>query len=151
MTEDWGNFELNESAAIDTSQIEDRSRAHDRGRLPWPTAVVAIVVLLLIGGIAVTAMLRWGFQQAKDVLYILSPLIGVIVGASITYFFTRTAAAQALSALTTQTQRQAESLNREIARTARLHNALTAAMAHLDPSVAEELLRDQTIRSAFGP
>jgi len=149
MTEDWGNFDLNENADIDTSLIELRRGDRERGRSPWPAAIVACAVLLLIGGIAVVALLRWGFQQAKDVLDVLSPLAGVVIGASMTYFLMRAAAGQAPLARQSRTDRLAESLEREIERTTRLHNALTAAMAHLDPAVTRELLRDPTIRSAF--
>src|SRR5690242_4629143 len=71
------------------------SRISPNARSDWPAAVVALGILLLLGAVLVTATLRFDAAQVKDLLGTLAPVIGVVTGAFVTYFFTRQAAATA--------------------------------------------------------
>ncbi|WP_328524060.1 hypothetical protein [Kribbella sp. NBC_00359] len=66
----------------------------------WPAVVVAVGILLLLGAILVTATARWSADDVRDFVGTLSPVIGVVTGAFVTYFFTR----QATAAATTSAQ-----------------------------------------------
>lgn len=61
----------------------------------WPAVVVAIGILLLLGAILVTAAARWSAAELQDVAGVLAPVLGVVTGAFVTYFFTRHTAAAA--------------------------------------------------------
>jgi hypothetical protein len=58
------------------------------GTAGW-SAVVAVAVLLVIGAIAVTAMVQYPVSEAKQVLDWMAPLIAVVTGAFVGFFFTR--------------------------------------------------------------
>jgi hypothetical protein len=139
----------------------------------WPAAVVAVGILLLLGAILVTATARWSAADVRDLVGTLSPVIGVVAGAFVTYFFTRqattaaTTSAQAASdtatkraeaaeaQLTSESERldsqrrsDAEQLRAERQRSANLHNALTAAMAIPDDETTRQKLRNDHVINA---
>ena len=65
----------------------------------WPSALVALGLIALIGAITVTAIVRYeNIDDALKFWSALSGLLGVITGAAVTYFFTRTAVTAATSA-----------------------------------------------------
>jgi len=71
------------------------------------SAFVAVAVLLVIGAIAVTAMIQYPVADAKQVLAWMAPLIAVVTGAFVGYFFTRgqvNAATQTAQTATQQAQ-----------------------------------------------
>jgi hypothetical protein len=64
----------------------------------WPSAVVALGLLALIGGITIAAILSYDSSEALEFWSALSGLLGVITGAAATFFFTRSAVTAAQSA-----------------------------------------------------
>jgi hypothetical protein len=48
----------------------------------WPAVVVAVGILLLLGGVLVTATARWTAADLKDIVGTLSPVLGVVTGAA---------------------------------------------------------------------
>jgi hypothetical protein len=125
--------------------------------------VVAVGILLLLGGVLVTATARWTAADLKDVLGSLSPVLGVVTGAFVTYFFTRQAAASASGAArdaadtaakaadTTQTQLASTTaeLQSQLQRSRALHNALSVALAMVDERTAKRMREDRTIGSVL--
>lgn len=62
----------------------------------WPSAAVALGLLVLIGAIAVSAIRRYPTpEEALKVWAALSVLIGVVTGAFVAYFFTKDQVKQA--------------------------------------------------------
>jgi len=62
----------------------------DDNKVVWPSAVVAIVLLLLIGTVLVASILK--YSSVDDALRYsnsLAGLLGVVTGAFVSYFFTR--------------------------------------------------------------
>jgi hypothetical protein len=55
----------------------------------WPTAGVMIALILIVGAIAVAAVVRYTADDALRIWTVLDPLVGVIVGAAGTYWFAR--------------------------------------------------------------
>src|SRR5688500_9093164 len=112
----------------------------------WGAVVVAVGILLLLAGVLVTATARWTAGDVGDLLGSLAPVLGVVTGAFVTYFFTRQATATATSAAQTATdmavksteatraqmESQNEQLESQMQRARALHNALTAAFGMVD-------------------
>lgn len=129
----------------------------------WPAVVVAIGILVLLGAVLVTATARWSAGDLRELIGTLAPVLGVVTGAFVTYFFTRQAAATATTVAQTATdaavktsesaQAQLESqANRLEAQTQRarvLHNALTAAFGMVDEETAQRMRKDRTIGGAL--
>lgn len=64
----------------------------------WPAVVVAMGIIVLLGAVLVTAAARWKASDFQDVVGSLAPVLGVVTGAFVTFFFTRQAAANASNA-----------------------------------------------------
>lgn len=113
---------------------------------PWPSAVVAISILALIGAVTVTAIVRYPtLEEALQIWQAMAALIGLVTGAFVTYFFTRA------SVETAQTQaRDARELATEEGHRAyTTRQALTQAVGLLPPDEFEKLLRDPAYRVAM--
>ncbi len=59
--------------------------------ITWPSAIVACTLIALVGTITVTAIVRYTADDALKVWSALGPVVGVITGVLVTYFFTRKA------------------------------------------------------------
>jgi hypothetical protein len=64
----------------------------------WPSALVAVAILALIGAVFVTAAIRYDPAELNDLLGYLAPILGVVSGAMVAFFFTRQATAAAVGA-----------------------------------------------------
>lgn len=129
----------------------------------WPAVVVALGILLLLGAVLVTATARWTAADLKEVLTALAPVLGVITGAFVTYFFTRHANAAATDAAASAkdtADRAAEDardrarsetvrLQAQTERSRALHNALTAALSMVDDETSAKLRKDRVISSVL--
>ena len=105
------------------------------------SAIVAVAVLLVIGAIAVVAIIRYDVTGAKEVLDWMAPLIAVVTGAFVGYFFTRGQVSIANRAADTATQQAASATQQAQALTAEATQAKTEAvnMAKAVADVAGEL------------
>jgi hypothetical protein len=68
--------------------------ADDQPTMPqgvsWPSAVVAVAVIAVVGGVAIAAIEKYStVDEALKFWSALSGLIGLITGAFVTYFFSR--------------------------------------------------------------
>jgi len=63
----------------------------DRQDAGWPSAIVGVALLLAITTIASVAIWKYSVDDALKVWSALGTLVGVVTGAFVTYFFTRTA------------------------------------------------------------
>lgn len=129
----------------------------------WPAVVVALGILFLLGAVLVTAAARWTAADLKEVLSALAPVLGVITGAFVTYFFTRrandAATSAAASAKDTAEKAAEDARNRaqvdtdrlqvQTERARALHNALTAAMSMVDDQTSAKLRQDRVISSVL--
>jgi hypothetical protein len=135
--------------AVVTSSAPGQRQVSD-----WPAVVVALGILLLLGAVLVTATARWTERDMRDLLAGLAPVLGVVTGAFVTYFFTRQATATAQS-MAASASRQADSVqvrfDSQLQRTRSLHNALSTALAMVDTETAGRMRQDPTIRAALGP
>jgi di/tricarboxylate transporter len=138
--------------------LASRSSTAGSSASDWPAVVVAVGILVLLGAILVTATTRWTEVELKDLLGSLGPILALVTGAFVTYFFTRqatasaTTAAQAATDMASKTSEAAQvQLTSQTARARALHNALTTAMAIADNATAEKMRQDPTIRAVLAP
>jgi uncharacterized membrane protein HdeD (DUF308 family) len=122
----------------------------------WPAVVVALGILILLGGVLVTATARWTAADLKDVIGTLAPVLGVVTGAFVTYFFTRQANMAATNASLSAADAavdQAASAKKELAgqieRSQALHNALTAVLSMTDVDTARIMRSDPIVSAAL--
>ena len=129
----------------------------------WPAVVVAMGILVLLGAVLVTATARWNADDLKDIIGSLAPVLGVVTGAFVTYFFTRQAtvtatnvaqaatddAAKTRESTQAQLKSQDERLDAQTQRARALHNALTAAFGMVDQATASRMRQDRTIGGAL--
>src|SRR3712207_1743936 len=58
--------------------------------IEWPSAVVASMLVFLIGAVAVTAIIKYPtVAEALQIWNSLTAVVGVLTGAFVSYFFTR--------------------------------------------------------------
>jgi hypothetical protein len=116
--------------------------------IDWPSAVVATAILTLIGAVTIAGIIKYPTTtEALEIWSTLTPLVGLITGAFVTYFFTRgeiqTAQEQAKEArlLASRQQQQA----------AITQQALVRVAGALEPSKWDEMLRSEpTLWVAMG-
>jgi membrane-bound metal-dependent hydrolase YbcI (DUF457 family) len=60
-----------------------------KDEISWPSAVVAVFLILLVMAVTVAAIVRYPADDAMKFWSALGPVIGVLTGAFVTYFFTR--------------------------------------------------------------
>lgn len=124
------------------------------------SGIVAIVILVVIGAIAVTSIIRYSVDDAQTVLDWLGPLIGVVTGAFVGYFFTRgqVQTANQLAQTSTeqaQTSSEAAAAAMETAGKAqeqatKLSKVVTKVVGKLDPVEFQTMLaNDDTFREAL--
>ena len=122
---------------------------------------VALGVLVLIGAMSVTAIIRYETpEEALEIWSALTGLLGVVTGAIVAYFFTRgqveTARESARNlkdlAATAQAQEAGLMEAREDAgrRVRKNKDALTVCMGRIDPALAQELEQDPVVARALG-
>lgn len=116
--------------------------------IEWPSAIVATVLLVVIGGITVAGI--WKYDTASEALEIwssLTPLIGLITGAFVTYFFTRGAIQTAM----TQAKEAAALADKQQKRADRTQQALVKVVGVVEPTRWDALIAaDPTVQSALG-
>lgn len=143
----------------------------------WPSAVVAVAIMALVGGITISAIFH--YNSVDDALKFwagLTGLVGVITGAFVSYFFTRQTAdaarqtaetaKQGLQAVqeraqASEQQAQTAQADAEAARQAQAaaqekalgtSQALTAAMSLIkDPDLLADLRQEPAVREAMAP
>ena len=61
----------------------------------WPESAVAVALIVLITAVSVTGIARYPVEEFLKIWAALTGLIGIITGAIVTYFFTRSTIDQA--------------------------------------------------------
>ncbi len=126
----------------------------------WPQATVASLVIILVGAIAVTAIVRYAtVDDALKFWSALSGLVGIITGAMVTYFFSRGTVQTATDAARNSTElakrssdaaqasaadarNHANDAKAARAKLAATNQALTVFGNQLDPAKLTELTED---------
>lgn len=116
--------------------------------IEWPSAVVATVLLIVIGAITVAGIYKYpSTTEALEIWSSLTPLVGLITGAFVTYFFTRGAIQTAQTQARDAAQRAVELQERAD----RTQQALVKVVGIVEPTRWDELAgSDPTIQSALG-
>lgn len=116
--------------------------------IEWPSAIVATVLLLVIGAITVAGINKYpSTAEALEIWSSLTPLIGLITGAFVTYFFTRGAIQTAQTQARDAAQRAVELQERAD----RTQQALVKVVGIVEPNRWDELTgSDPTIQGALG-
>lgn len=124
-------------------------------RIGWPSAVVGVAVILVVGAITITAI--QAYDSVDDALKFwtaLSSLVGIITGAFVTYFFTRGSVqqaqqqAEAQRQMVEQVQEQVEGLQTDAAAS---QKALSVVAGELDPGKWKDLKEEPTVARALAP
>jgi hypothetical protein len=113
-------------------------------RTGWPSAAVAIAILALVGAVTIAAIGRYSLAEVLQIWQAMAAIIGLVSGAFVTYFFTRsaveTAEVQARNALlmASHQERRADATQQ----------ALTKAVGLVDAARLEQLMQDPVFRLA---
>ncbi|MFI1993433.1 hypothetical protein [Actinoplanes sp. NPDC020271] len=148
---------------VEVAVIVRRAETSARIGSEWPAVVVAMGILVLLGGVLITATARWSAAELTDIIGTLSPVLGVVTGAFVTYFFTRQAAASAtgaardaadtaaMAAETTRDQltSRTEEWQTQLQRTQALHNALSVALGLADEATGRKMREDPAISAVL--
>ncbi|MFN2568930.1 MAG: hypothetical protein ABR564_04940 [Candidatus Dormibacteria bacterium] len=110
----------------------------------WQSALVALGFLALVAAITVSAIARYPVDDALKIWTPLIALLGVVSGAFISYFFTRTA----LLRIALQARAAEARAETSAARVDQLEIALRHLAGRLDPDVWRALLEDPAIARA---
>jgi enamine deaminase RidA (YjgF/YER057c/UK114 family) len=115
----------------------------------WQSAVVAIAVIAIVGGIAITAIVKYStVDEALKFWSALSGLVGLITGAFVTFFFSRATVQQAQ-------QEKGQAIQQTRAATAEKTTALKAAgllAGHMDKDSFQQLKESEpAVARAFNP
>lgn len=115
----------------------------------WQSAIVAIAIIAIVGGIAITAIVKYStVDEALKFWSALSGLVGLITGVFVTYFFSRGTVQQAQ-----QEKRQAVQQTRVA--TAEKATALQAAgvlAGNMDKDSFQQLKESEpAVARAFSP
>lgn len=105
------------------------------------STLVAITLLLVIGAILAIGATRYPEGDLAKLIGALGPLLGIVTGAFVTYFFTRQAVHHAQTAAGAQVASEvAQSAAHDATSRAHgLRNALTEIFAELPPDLARQL------------
>jgi ammonia channel protein AmtB len=115
----------------------------------WPSAVVAVAVIAIVGAIAITAIAKYStVDEALKFWSALSGLVGLITGAFVTYFFSRGNIQQAQ-------QEKSQAIQQTQAATADKTTALQAAAVlagHMDGDSFQQLRESEpAVARTFSP
>ena len=117
------------------------------------SVVVAVVLLLLLGTILSIGAVRYDEGDLAKLVGALGPILGVISGAFVTYFFSRsavqTSADTAQKASDTAQQAQAATQQAQ-ARSKTLHNALTDVFSALPDDQSNRMRQRPAVTEALG-
>lgn len=128
----------------------------------WPQAVVASFVLILVGAISITAIVKYAtVDDALKFWSALSGIVGIVTGAMVTYFFSRGAtqsAQQAAESANTRANSDHEAAKSNAAEAsvakaqlATTHQALAITAGHMDTETWTKLQESNpTVRQALG-
>ena len=127
----------------------------------WAAVMVALGILLLIGAMSVTAIIRYDtVEEALQIWSAVTGLLGVVTGAVVAYFFTRgtveTArqSAQGLQEVVATAQEEETALRKAFEeawlRVRENKDALTTCMSRIDPELAQQLEQDPVVARALG-
>ncbi len=105
----------------------------------WPSAIVAIVLLVIIAVIMLVGMFRYTFDEVLKLWAALGTLVGLITGTMATYFFTN----QAHEAQTAQLKAEKQELVAKQVATAAEKDKLTVSLAMAKEK--EQRAREQAI------
>jgi uncharacterized membrane protein YdjX (TVP38/TMEM64 family) len=118
----------------------------DRQQIGWPSAVVAVALLLIIGAVTIAAIAKYPVDEALKVWTALTAIVGVITGAFVSYFFTRGAVQNALD----QTRQAHDQANLIRTQGSLNEAALKRIPGHLDPNQWQSMLTsDDVVRRAY--
>jgi len=112
----------------------------------WPESAVAVALILLIAAVSVTGISRYSVEEFLKIWAALTGLVGIITGAVVTYFFTRTSLDNAERKLE-DTQRKLETVEREHTRA-----LLTGEISprHVEDRFVPEGKKDDAIKNWIG-
>ena len=121
----------------------------------WPTAMVAVTIVLLLCSITVTAILKYdGPDDALKIWTALSGIVGLLTGAFVTYFFTQGTVQEAKAARDGALERAGNAEERErnsAARAEEKAEALAATAGILGERQWTDLLKSNaTVKKAVG-
>ncbi len=102
------------------------------------STVVAVAILAIIGLVLAIAAVRYDEGDLAKVVGALGPLLGVVTGAFVTYFFNRSAVQASAATATAATARSQD-----------LHNALTTVVAGLSPSDGAQAMATPAVAKAL--
>jgi hypothetical protein len=123
-----------------------------RNSVDLGSTLVAITLLVLLGVVLAIGAARYKEADLAKLLGALGPLLGIVTGSFVTYFFTRSAvqtstqAAQSNSQTAETAQTQA---NTAQARSADLHNALTDVLSALPETQTERVRQLDTVKKVL--
>jgi hypothetical protein len=112
----------------------------------WPSAAVAIAILVLIGAVTIAAIQKYTLGEAMQIWQAMTALIGLVTGAFVTYFFTRSS----IETAQTQAHEAMQLAQQESRRADAAHAMLTKAAGLVPPPQFEALLMDPSFRVAMG-
>jgi hypothetical protein len=129
----------------------------------WPSALVALGILALVGAIAISAIVH--YNTVDDALKIwsgLTALVGVITGAFVSYFFTRgtVQAAQQTAQVARESAQDSKQIARQAEQTAQetqkqsevTGKALSATLALItDPVIQQQVMNHPAVTEALKP
>ncbi|WP_375485658.1 hypothetical protein [uncultured Jatrophihabitans sp.] len=123
-----------------------RSAATRTDRADAASTAVAIAILALIGLVLGIGAVRYSEGDLSKLIGALGPLLGIVTGAFVTYFFTRSAVQTTKQAADVQTEQATTARNRSQA----LHNALTDVLAGVSQDQAADLKKLTSVRTVLG-
>jgi hypothetical protein len=105
------------------------------------STLVAITLLVVIGAILAIGAARYPEGDLAKLIGALGPLLGIVTGAFVTYFFTRQAVHHAQSAAGAQVASEVaqSAAQNASSRADGLRNAITEIFAELPPDLARQL------------
>ena len=110
------------------------------------STAVAIAILALIGLVLGIGAVRYSEGDLAKLLGALGPLLGIVTGAFVTYFFSRSAVQTTKQVAAVQTSQAATARNRS----QELHNALTDVLAGVSQDQAADLKKLRSVRTVLG-
>jgi hypothetical protein len=129
--------------------MSDHQRNQDG--ISLASTLVAITLLLVLGSILAIGATRYTEGDLAKLIGALGPLLGIVTGAFVTYFFTRQAVQHAQTAAGAQVATElAQSAAQDAAtRADGLRNAITQIFAELPPDQAKHLKAIPAVGSLF--